>query len=331
MKSRVGWLRPVAAVIVLLGLWSTSAQATYEEHIALGKASFRLASDKSDSQAFFQALRDFQTATETDPNHPLGHYYVALTDWRLARQFSERGASSEQVEMFASEGVESCDRLLSISPDHAEALALKGSLLAILSTTRANDRSRLGTQSVSNIRRACEISPRNPRVWLFAGIASLEQPGVQNNTEGALRDLRRALEIFERDESLELLSGGSPKVGRSGGANPISPPEATAQTVAAGSTGRRLQLLLEPDWGHDEAWVWAGKAHLENANLEAARRCFIKALQINPANTEVKEELLPDLEESMTNEGETSSSLPQGLDEDPGMVDLDSRSATPPE
>lgn len=308
MRSLLPNLGPALLLVVLLGGARASMATTFEEHVALGKATFRLATDQGDTSAFTQAHKDFLAAAQEDPANPLAHYYMALADWRVVREMVEDGGDSVRIERLAREAIEHCNRTLELSPDHAEALAIRGSMLNALAAVRTSDRHNLYSQADRNLRRACELSPGNPRVWLMAGMFHLDQPLNRADADGALREIQRALELFERDnQSLITLSGGSPKVGRGRGIEPIEPPVQPDDTERTAENRRRPPIPLEPDWGHDEAWQWAGKAHMTNEQYDAARRCFLRALEINPSNGEVRKELLPECEAALT-QGDAPSS-----------------------
>ena len=215
------------------------------------------------------------------------------------RRFTESGAGRDRIAQTAREGIERCDRVLAMDSRHGEAMALKGSLLEILYEAGSSDSPQLENEARTHLTRARELSPGNPRVWLVSGITQLEGEPTRSGADDALREIQRALALFEREtESLEILSGGTPSLGLGGNANPIDP----ASEPAILGTTRTLAsrpASLAPDWGHDEAWVWAGKAHMSQENYEAARRCFLNALEINPDIVEVKGELLPEVEDAL--------------------------------
>jgi tetratricopeptide (TPR) repeat protein len=298
----LGWVSVLAVLLVFAG---AAAAMDFEEHIALGKASFRLASDQGDLNAFSQAHSDFLTAAEANPGSALAHYYLALADWRMVQALVEEGGDSIRIESLANEAITHCDKALAISPQGAEVMAIKGSMLNALSSVRTAQRQILSQQADLNLRQACELSPGNPRVWLLAGMYHLQRPARQGGgPDGALRELRRAVELFERDtQNMIALSGGSPAVGRGSDPEPLEPPPARDADSASAEARRRSPIPLEPDWGHDEAWQWAGKAHMTNEQYDAARRCFLRALEINPSNGEVRDSLLPECQQALTQGG----------------------------
>lgn len=104
---------------------------------------------------------------------------------------------------------------------------------------------------------AVERGPNNPRVWLMRGISAMFTPKMfGGGNERAEEYLRKATTLFERDR--------------------VQPPA--------------------PAWGHDEAWLWLGRVLEEEGQWDGARRAYEQALQIEPRNGWVREELLPNFE-----------------------------------
>jgi tetratricopeptide (TPR) repeat protein len=103
-------------------------------------------------------------------------------------------------------------------------------------------------------------------VWLFGGINLLHRPAAYGGgADRALAEFEHAQALFAADT-----------------AN-AAPPRADAP----------------PDWGRDEAWAWAGRAHMQLKDPAAAKRCYEKALELNPTNGWVRASLLPAAERAL--------------------------------
>ena len=64
-----------------------------------------------------------------------------------------------------------------------------------------------------------------------------------------------------------------------------------------------------PDWGRDDAFLWAGQAAMKLKDYPAARDYFAKALDTNPDNNWVRHVLLPGAEKALAAKaGEKSKS-----------------------
>ena len=112
MQHIVRVLAPLSAAVALL--WSPpTLAATFEEQIALGRASLRRARNLGDAAALDLARQSFLDATATAPARVLGHYYVALADWELALSARAAGSADRVVEL-SREGVQHCTLLLEL-------------------------------------------------------------------------------------------------------------------------------------------------------------------------------------------------------------------------
>ncbi|MGH7477502.1 MAG: tetratricopeptide repeat protein, partial [Longimicrobiales bacterium] len=104
---------------------------------------------------------------------------------------------------------------------------------------------------------AQRLGPENPRVALQAAINAYHAPGwFGGGLDRAEAELRRALELFERD----------------------APPAPL------------------PAWGHAEAWAWLGRVRARRDDVAGARAAYQKALEIEPDYAWVRQRLLPELD-----------------------------------
>ena len=53
------------------------------------------------------------------------------------------------------------------------------------------------------------------------------------------------------------------------------------------------------DWGHDDAYVWAGRAAMKEKKYADAKAYYERALVANPANGWVRTQLLPQAEKQL--------------------------------
>jgi tetratricopeptide (TPR) repeat protein len=61
-----------------------------------------------------------------------------------------------------------------------------------------------------------------------------------------------------------------------------------------------------PNWGSDDAYLWAGRAQMKLGDYEGAKKSYEQALQANPNNGWVRTSLLPEAEKSMASAQETA-------------------------
>jgi tetratricopeptide (TPR) repeat protein len=115
----------------------------------------------------------------------------------------------------------------------------------------------LGPRSSRAMDDALARGPDNPRVYLLRGVGARFTPKMfGGGIERAEEFLRRAIVLFQNDR-------------------PATP---------------------APAWGRDEVWVWLGQVLEQKGQWQEARAAYEKALQIEPRNVWVRQELLPGLE-----------------------------------
>ncbi|HEY2956331.1 MAG TPA: hypothetical protein VGK89_13920 [Candidatus Eisenbacteria bacterium] len=168
----------------------------------------------------------------------------------------------KKAEPIARDGLAHCDAALAIDPHFAEALAMKGALQGMSIRFNPASMMTLGPQSEANLSRARDMSLANPRIQFLRGIGTLHKPAAFGGGPAP------ALEMFKQAQALFA-----------------------ADSAAADSTA--------PDWGRDDALLWAGRAAMETKDYAAARGYFTAALQANPANAWVRGRLLPAAEEAL--------------------------------
>jgi len=291
MQHFVRVAAPLLAVVFFV-FPSTAPAATFEEQVALGRASLSRARNLGDPAALELARQFFLQAAKAEPARALGHYYVALSNWELALSVRAAGGA-DRVADLAREGVRHCDLLLERDSGNAEAIALRGALRCLWATVPGADDG-LQDAGEEDILRGQALGGGNPRVWLVSGATRYGcAASPHTGADRALRDISRSIELFERvPQTLAELSGGTPGApirGRSDGlASPVLP-GAPDEPRPGGS----LASSLEPTWGHSEAWFWAGRVHLDAERFGAARRCFEKTLELNPACEVVRTQYLP--------------------------------------
>ncbi|HUF49890.1 MAG TPA: tetratricopeptide repeat protein [Longimicrobiales bacterium] len=118
----------------------------------------------------------------------------------------------------------------------------------------------LGPRSDREMETALKNAPENPRVWLLNGIGAFHKPKMfGGGVKPAEESLRRALALYERDN--------------------VKAPA--------------------PSWGHDEAWLWLGRVLEEQEKYADARAAYVRALELQPDNSWVRDVLLPGIEKKV--------------------------------
>jgi tetratricopeptide (TPR) repeat protein len=203
------------------------------------------------------ARASFQTLANLEPRSAVLFYWIALADWRAVplMMVSKEPGQKDAARRRCDAGLTAIGRALALDPKSADALALEAGLLGLSTSFHsAADLMSIGTQTESDFDRARTLAPNNPRVFLIDGINTLHKPAfVGGGAKPAQAKFARAIECFAAQDS-----------------------------TAPG-----------PRWGADDAWAWAGRAALAVADTAGARRCFARALELNPDSRWVRAVLMP--------------------------------------
>ncbi len=260
-RAKWSWLAPALLLAASAAMAAPEGQGN---PLAAGLAALRLGIDRGDVPTLMKARGEFLAASAADPKGVWPHYYVGLADWWLVAIQSSKEEKRKDAERLADEGIERCERALALEGRNAEALALKGSLQGMSIRFRPAAAIMLGPAARENLERAKQLAPESPRVWVLSGINTLHMPSFfGGGAEPALKEFQQAESLFAR----------------------------AAPAASDGAAG--------PDWGRDDAPLWAGRAQMQLKSYEAARRSFHRALEANPNNGWVRSSLLPEAEKAL--------------------------------
>jgi len=251
------------ATAALTALWASTAIATDGDALSEVKHQLQQGVDHGDVAQVLEARARFQVLVENAPRSALPAYWVAVADWRAAALLLN-GAhpNREQARRHCEAGIAAAERALALDPKFGGALAVKVGLQG-LSTTFLPPAilMTLGPQMESDLARARRLSTEDPRVSLLDGMNTLHKPAfVGGGPRPALAKLEHAIEQFAAER-------------------PTDP--------------------AAPDWGRDDAYLWAGRAAMQLGEPALARRFFVRALEANPDHAWVRGTLLPEAERAM--------------------------------
>lgn len=218
--------------------------------------------DEGTNRGSIESLKQARTLAEQTTGQTeykaLAHYYAGLASYRLSNQLPED--AEEKREQWIETAIRHLRRATEADAEMADAWALLAGSYGQLMGMNPMQAMSLSPKADEAMRHAKSHGPKNPRVWIIDGTQDFFTPSMFGG------DKERALEKFERAGRL-----------------------AEQETV---------ECSLCPTWGHAEAHVWIGIAHMEAERYDQARAAFEAALEIKPDYAWVKEELLPRLEEA---------------------------------
>ena len=196
-----------------------------------------------------------------DSHDRLKSYYAGLLAYRLtllaqaqADQAAATGKapaparrndrSKNEARQMVERCVGSLDQALEVQSNFAEALALQSACLGMLADLSTWRSPLAAPKSATQLRRALQIAPKNPRVLLLDAISDYE------HAKGAGGDAEHLCSKFK--------------------------------IVAALFDAERADVDQVPGWGAAEAYMWLGRCYLDIGNPNEARDALERALLIAP-------------------------------------------------
>jgi len=246
-------------IAVLLCGAASTALGADPGAVAGAKRALQEGMNHGDTQRMLKARGQLLGLLAAEPDSPLLHYWVAFADWRLVPMLL--GHEAAVPKRHCEEGLAQCDAALKADPRFAGALALKAGLQGMAIQFNGAAAITLAPQMAANMARAVELAPADPRIRLIDGIDTFHTPSFfGGGADKALPKLKQAQALYAT--------------------------EAVADSTA-------------PDWGRDDAFVWAGRCAMQLRDFAGARDFFHQALDANPANGWVRTSLLPAAEDSL--------------------------------
>ena len=124
---------------------------------------------------FDKADREFADVVRSQPDHPAGYFFQAMTQWwRILSDFEDESQDERFVSMLANVE-EVCERRLGKNKNDVAALFFKGGAIGFRGRLRVNRGKWLaaandGVSALSAIRKANELEPKNSDILLGMGI-----------------------------------------------------------------------------------------------------------------------------------------------------------------
>jgi tetratricopeptide (TPR) repeat protein len=190
--------------------------------------------------------------TSNDSHDRLKSYYSGLLAYRMTlleeAQSPPPARKNDRSKNEARQTVERCvgslDQALEAQSNFADALALQSACLGLLAELSSWRAPLAAPKSASQLHKALQLAPKNPRVLLLDAVGEYEHP------KGPGRGAEHPCGKFE--------------------------------AVAAVFEAERADVDQVPGWGAAEAYMWLGRCYLDNENPNAARDALERALLIAP-------------------------------------------------
>ncbi|KAA3602900.1 MAG: hypothetical protein DWQ06_06145 [Calditrichaeota bacterium] len=239
---------------------------TYKEATLELKSELKAADSAWKESLFISANAKAERILGVTPSDHLflTHYYIGYINWRLG--IVVRGEDTDENKDKAGEyfkkAQEHLEKSIEFKEDFAESRLLLSSVYGNRIGLNAFLGMFLGSKASSEINQALELDSDNPRVHLEFARNQFFTPKMFGGS------LERALEAFST--SIEKFKT------------------------------YKIKNELYPEWGNSEVHTWYGIALMKNEENEEALEEFNKTLELHPENGWVKYNLIPQVQEKIS-------------------------------
>jgi len=242
-------------LILILGLSTFIWSQDIDNLIVSGKTKIAEAVKDFDASKMLASRAYFERALTLKQKEWLIHFYIAYCNENLVNYWMSKG-DKDKAKTYINDGIDHLESSIENNPNFGESLAMLSSLYGRKIAVMPWATMYYGPKSGKLSEKAILLSPKNPRVHLTMGVSTYHTPSTfGGGAENAKPYLLNAITYFESES-----------------------PEA-----------------IMPDWGHSDVYAWLGIMAHEAGEIDQAREYYEKALSIDPNNTRVSQNLLPDL------------------------------------
>lgn len=246
-----------ALLLLLLAVPAVALAAPDPAAVYAAKTRLQSGVNENRIDEILGARADFEKLAAADAKITLLPYWVAVADWRVTAMLQR--SNPKLAKATCDHGLAALDRALALDARLADAVALRAGLLGLsLGLPGAPDLMSTGMTMENLFQRAAALDSLSPTVRFLDGLNTFYKPAfVGGGPDRALPKLRRAIVAYQQQR-------------------PSDP--------------------LTPDWGHDDACLWAGRAALKLGDAPGAKALYEQALGANPDNGWVRSSLIPEVD-----------------------------------
>lgn len=158
-------------------------------------ADLEKARDLQDRAALRAAAAELSKAAQNNPNSASLQYRLALAESYLSQVAFELRDKAE-AKTAAEAGVQAARRAVALQNDQAEYHRILGTLCGQVIPADVLAAFQYGRCAMDSIRKALELDPRSPDVYLSRGVGNYYLPAAfGGGAEPAIRDFKKAIEL----------------------------------------------------------------------------------------------------------------------------------------
>jgi len=226
-----------------------------EEYIINGKAKIHTAVEHWNEQEMMSSRAHFERGLNFGQKEWLFRYYIAYCNDQLVHYYQSKGDKKTAVK-YLNDGIKHLNEVIKLNKDFADGYGLLSSMYGEKMGIQPWTGIIYGSRSSTLIRKAIQLEPENPRLYMIQGTSAMFTPEKWGGSnEEAKRLYLKAAELFKTDNPSPLM----------------------------------------PDYGKSDIYAWLGQLELKMGHPDEAKMYYNKALEIDPNNNWVKKQLMPRL------------------------------------
>ncbi len=234
---------PLLILFFLSGLLFSQEKKELDEILIDLKNRLQYADNIMDYNEYLKIKALLEDLRISSPDHYLLHYYLSLTNYRLAI-YNIRKKEEKKAKEFIEEAIENIRKSIRLRNDFSDSHALLGAIYGLKIPLSPFQAHFLGPKSFDELDKGIELSPYNPRAYLLRGIGYLNTPSIfGGGLSRAINDLEKSIKLFEEEKNEDSIF---------------------------------------PSWGICEAYTWLGICYKRKGENEKARGIFLKGLEKCP-------------------------------------------------
>ncbi|MBC8216103.1 MAG: tetratricopeptide repeat protein [Candidatus Marinimicrobia bacterium] len=239
-------------ILIGLTLVAITFAQPVDEFIIRGKETIRTAIANWNEGEMIAARAYFERGLNFGEKEWLFRYYIAYADDQLVHYYQAKSDKKSALK-YLNNGIDHLNEVIKLNKDFADGYGLLSSLYGEKMGIQPWTGIMYGSRSSTLIRKAIQLEPENPRLYMIQGTSSMFTPEKWGGSKERAKELYlKAAELFKSDNPSPLM----------------------------------------PDWGKSDIYAWLGQLEEKFGNYDQAKAYYEQALVVDPENNWVKHQLM---------------------------------------